>query len=308
MKKIKVLVFAVFLGVFATFPVYSEIYSSVLGKTIDEETGVGVKDVEVGYSTMNYRSNLIKTDKNGEFKFEMVPPGNGSLVFFPPIPYACEKGYRSSPVSVEIGKNVYIIYKLKYAGILQVNCFEPATNKPLAGVEIFIRKASLNIQNKIIDIHSDINGKITINRIDPGKYDFTLEKEGFGMKVIKDVEIRSKEITTMRIPFNSQSPTRIIGKVKCLGTGNPLKDVSVGVCQNETTGSDSYTDENGNYTMLDLEPGKYDVIIIGLKKVNDEIEDVFIKKVVEVMLGQTLIVNFELDCSMDYEKREEVDK
>jgi hypothetical protein len=60
--------------------------------------------------------------------------------------------------------------------------------------------------------------------------------------------------------------------------------------------------------MLDLEPGKYDVIIIGLKKVNDEIEDVFIKKVVEVMLGQTLIVNFELDCSMDYEKREEVDK
>ncbi len=308
MKKIMVFVLAVFLGFFATFPIHSEIYSSVSGKTIDEETGVGVKDVEVGYSTKNYRSNLIKTDKNGEFKFEMVPPGNGSLVFFPPIPYACEKGYRSSPVSVEIGKNAYIIYKLKYAGILQVSCFEPATNKPIAGVEIFIRKASLNIQNKIIDIHSDINGKITINRIDPGKYDYTLKKEGFGKKVIKDVEIRAKEITTMRIPFDSHNPTRIIGKVKCLGTGNLLKDVSVGVCKDEFTCSHSYTDENGNYTMLDLQPGKYEVIIIGLKKVNDEIEYVFIRKAVEVILGQTLIVNFELDCSMDYEKREEMDK
>jgi hypothetical protein len=308
MEKIKILVLAVFLVFFANFQVHSEIYSTVSGKTIDEETGVAVKDVEVGYVTRDYQSNLIKTDKNGEFKFEMVPPGNGSLAFFPPMPYACERGYRSSPVFIEIGKNVYIIHKLKYAGILEVNCFEPATNKPLAGVEIFIRKASLNIQNKIIDIHSDINGKITINRIDPGKYDYTLKKEGFGMKVIKDVEIRAKEITTMRIPFDSQNPTRIIGKVKCLGTGNLLKDVSVGVCKNEFIGSHSYTDENGNYTMLDLEPGKYDVIIIGLKKVTDEIEYVFIKKVVEVILGQTLIVNFELECNMDYEKREEVDK
>lgn len=307
MKKIKVLVLAVFLGVFATFPVYSEIYSSVSGKTIDEETGVAVKDVEVGYTTMNY-SKLIKTDKNGEFKFEMVPSGNGGLVFFPPMPYACERGYKSSPVCVEMGKNVYIIHKLKYAGILEVNCFDPTTNKPVAGVKIFIRKASLKIQEKIVETHSDINGKITINRIDPGKYEFTLEKEGFGMKVIKDVEIRAKEITTMRIPFNSQSPTRIIGKVKCLGTGNPLKDVLVGVCQNETTGSNSYSDENGNYIVLDLELGKYYVTVIGLKTVNGEIEDVFIEKVVEVISGQTLIVNFELDCSMDYQKREEVDQ
>ncbi|UCH96756.1 MAG: carboxypeptidase regulatory-like domain-containing protein [Candidatus Aminicenantes bacterium] len=284
------------------FQINAEVKSSVYGKVIDGETGEPVEGVRVCLVRLNA---WTKTDKNGKFIIYEVPPGQEKISFFPPSPYAYEKVENSGqPIMVEIGKNLYVLKKLKYGGVIEMEMLDPGTNSRVEGVYVNIKEISLNRQTLISDSYSDSNGKFILDRLAAGKYTVILRKDGYGMKILPGIEVQAKQTTSFKVLFDSTSPARVTGRVICQETGETLKDVLVSVDRIDQYGwSYSYTLEDGRYSMFDLEPGFYEITIFGLKEENGKKEEFPLIKKTHVSNNYPAVVNFTVDCTFEYERK-----
>jgi 5-hydroxyisourate hydrolase-like protein (transthyretin family) len=281
----------------------SEVKSSVYGKVIDGETGEPVEGVKVYLIRLK---KWVKTSKDGKFIIYEVPPGSEEISFSPPSPYAYEKTENScQPIIIEKGKNLYVLKKLKYGGIIEMEMFDPGANSPVEGVYVNIKEISLNRQTLISDSYSDSNGKFILDRLAAGEYTVILRKDGYGMKIFPGIEIQAKHTTSFKVLFDSTSPARVTGKVICQETGEPLKNVKVIVERMDQYGwSYTYTGEDGRYYMFDIEPGNYEITVIGIKEENGEKEDFLINKSTIITKDYPSTVNFNVDCTYEYKRKE----
>jgi 5-hydroxyisourate hydrolase-like protein (transthyretin family) len=280
----------------------AEVKSSVYGKVIDGETGEPVEGVRVCLVRLNA---WTKTDKDGKFIIFEVPYGQEEISFSPPSPYAYEKTENAfQPIMIEKGKNLYILKKLKYGGVIEMEMFDPGTSSPVAGVDVNIKEISLNRQTLISDSYSDSNGKFILDRLAAGEYTVVLQKDGYGMKILPGIEIKAKQTTSFKVLFDSTSPARVTGRVICRESGVPLKDVLVSVDRVDQYGwAYTYTIEDGRYSMFDIEPGFYEITIFGLKEENGEKEEFPIIKKTHISKDYPALVNFTLDCTFEYERK-----
>ena len=287
---------------FTGFQLNAEVKSNVYGKVIDGETGEPVEGVSVCLVRLKA---WTKTDKHGKFIIDEVPPGQEKISFFPPSPYAYEKVENSGqPIMVEKGKNLYVLKKLKYGGVIEMEMLDPGTNSPVAGVFVNIKEISLNRQTLISDSYSDSNGKFILDRLAAGEYTVILRKDGYGMKIFPGIEIQAKQTTSLKVLFDSTSPARVTGKVLCRVTGEPLKDVLLSIHRIEQYGwAYTYTTEDGRYSMFDMEPGLYKITIFGIKEENGKKEEFPIIKKTQITKNYPAVVNFTVDCTFEYEKK-----
>jgi 5-hydroxyisourate hydrolase-like protein (transthyretin family) len=287
---------------FTGFQLNAEVKSNVFGKVIDGETGEPVEGVRVCLVRLNA---WTKTDKHGKFIIYEVPPGQEKISFFPPSPYAYEKVENSGqPIMVERGKNLYVLKKLKYGGVIEMEMFDPGTNSPVADVFVNIKEINLNLQKLKSESYSDSNGKFTLDRLDAGEYTVILRKDGYGMKILPGIEIQAKQTTSFKVLFDSTSPARVTGKVICRETGEPLKDVLLSIHRiNEYGWSYTYTLDDGNYSMFDMEPGLYKITIFGIKEKNGKKEEFPIIKKTQITKNYPAVVNFTVDCTFEYERK-----
>lgn len=299
-------------------PLYSELTGTVTGKVIDEETGQGIKGVlifiqSVGKRGDSHRSYRSETDNNGSFIILEVEDGIYRIGFCPPSPYAWAKvnppDYSTDEkITVEKGKTLTVFKKLRVGGTVEVRTFELPGKKPLARVDIELYGVNNRLLWRGNGCLTDSNGKMGTDGLDEGIYELDARLEGYGMKRIQ-YEIKLKETTIIEIPFNSNSTTGVFGYVKCQD-GTPLSDIGVGIAREDKYGWNlCYTDKNGFYSTIDLEPGNYTICISGTNP-NEKTEDdedvyIFIKKPVTIIQGEKMQVNFSLDCSMDYDTRED---
>jgi 5-hydroxyisourate hydrolase-like protein (transthyretin family) len=280
----------------------AEILSNVYGEVIDGETGEPVKGVKVCLFKIN---KWAETDVNGKFCIYEVPAGKEVIGFYPPSPYAYEKTENfEEPILIPHGKNLHIFKKLKYGGVLEMEMYDIPSNSPLEDVFVNIIGAALHLQNLISESYSDKNGKFRLDRLSPGKYTVILRKDGYGMKILPGIEIQAKQMTSLRVNFDSTSPPRVSGRVICKNSSVPLNDVLVSVDRIDEYGwSYAYTDEDGCYSMFDLEPGIYSITIFGLKEKNGEKEKFKITKKILITKDYPTRVNFTVDCIFAYEKK-----
>jgi 5-hydroxyisourate hydrolase-like protein (transthyretin family) len=288
---------------FTGYQLNAEVKSNVYGKVIDGETGEPVEGVEVCLVRLKA---WTKTDKDGKFIIDEVPPGQEKISFFPPSPYAYEKVENSGqPIMVEKGKNLYVLKKLKYGGVIEMEMLDPGTNSPVAGVFVNIKEINLNLQKLKSESYSDSNGKFILDRLAGGEYTVILRKDGYGMKIFPGIEIQAKLTTSFKVLFDSNSPARITGKVICRETGEPLNNVKVIVERMDQYGwSYTYTGEDGRYHMFDIEPGNYEITVIGIKEENGEKEDFLINKSTIITKNYPSTVNFKVDCTFEYKRKE----
>jgi len=281
----------------------AEILSTVYGEVIDGETGEPVKGVKVCLFKIN---KWAETDVNGKFFIYEVPAGKEEIGFYPPSPYAYEKTENfEQAIIIPQGKNLHIFKKLKYGGVLEMEMHDTPSNSPLYGVLVNIIGAALHRQNLISESYSDKNGNFRLDRLSAGKYTIILRKDGYGMKILPDIEIQARQTTSLKVLFDSTSPARASGRVICQGSGVPLKDVLVSVDRVDEYGwSYTYTDEDGRYSMFDLEPGIYSITIFGLKEINGEKEKFKITKKTLITKDYPSRVNFTVDCMFAYEKKD----
>lgn len=274
---------------------FSTVYGSIYGKVIDEETGKGVKGVKISLFQPGFDFTITaETNENGEFIFPEVIPGRCRIGFWPPSPYAWPLFKdRYQTIYLERGKNLYIVKKLKHGGVIEGRVYDISTGAPIEEVEIQIVGGGPNEYPV-----TDASGKFRMDRLYPGKYEVIAWRIGYGMKTKKDVEVKTKEITTVEIPFDSNDPTRVSGEVRCIDSGEIVKEVLVYVERKDEYGwSNTYTDKNGRYLIIGLEPGIYEIGISADKKINGKVEEVCFSKTVNIHKGKTTIVNLEVDCS-----------
>ncbi len=287
---------------FTGFQLNAAMLSNVFGKVINGETGEPVKGVLVCLTRFYV---CAKTDKNGKFVIPNVPPGQQYIGFDPPPPYAYEREeIHEHPIMIREGKNLFFLKKLKYGGTLEMDLFETPSNTPLKKVLVNIKGAFTNRQYLRKDRYSDDNGKFKLDQLDAGKYTINIRADGYGMKILKDIDIQAKQTTSLQVPFDTTSPARVTGQVICESSSEQLKDIEVIVERIDQYGwAYTYTNESGFYSMFDLEPGLYEITISGIKKVNGQEEDFLITKKAIIKKEYPASVNFTVDCTLEYDRK-----
>lgn len=107
------------------------------------------------------------SDKDGHYKF-FLAPGNYDVQVRVPKVGASRfnvhiKDGEQTPQDIQLDKGVTFV----------AHCVDSQTNKPLAGVRLW------NWQHKGIEGTSDADGVVTIDGMQPGKFDFIVEKKGY---------------------------------------------------------------------------------------------------------------------------------
>lgn len=287
---------------FTGLQINAEVKSNVFGKVIDGETGEPVEGVKVGIAPLNA---FAKTGKDGKFIIYEVPYGQKEIAFFPPSPYAYERKENfKQTIIVEKGKNLYILKKLKYGGVIEMEMFDPGISSPIEGVSVYIKEAPFSLQMTQSESYSDSNGKFILDRLAAGEYTVILQKDGYGMKILPGIEIQAKQTTSFKVLFDSTSPARVTGKVICQETGVPLKDVLLSIHRIDQYGwAYTYTIEDGRYSMFDMEPGFYKIMIFGLKEEDGKKEKFPIIKKTQITKNYPAVVNFTVDCTFEYKRK-----
>ncbi len=104
--------------------------------------------------------------------------------------------------------------------------------------------------------------KITFQGIEKGNYDIYLNIMGFGVKHIKDIEIKKGKISKAGIVFNKNSKCGVKGKVtialsdKYKWVAGNVKIKAEGKSAKIYEGK-SLVDKKGNFKIIDMNPGTY---------------------------------------------------
>jgi hypothetical protein len=293
--------------------IFSQIYFNVSGKVIDEETGEGIKGVKVVIFQKNMHKMDATTNEKGEFKLSGLPSEMYGIDFRPPEPYAWDNIDYTSPGPIAykgmqtftIGyKSIYFIKKCKIGGSIELKTFEKGTNNPIEGVDVFIKGINIHLlfSSKKGLILTDNQGIYRLGSLPAGKCEIYLKKDGLFMKHLKDIKVQYKQTTKIDVAYDLASNTKITGRITCKQSNTPIKDIFVGIYRrdNNNGGGRCYSDDDGHYSLLDMEPGKYEIAIT-YKGENDKRE--WISKIVSITQDHPVEINFSLDCNLVYEKK-----
>lgn len=273
--------------------------STIRGKVIDEDTGEGIEGVEVTVFKGITSMKQTYTDKNGEFFIYGVDPGQIDLMFLPLPPYAMPSYHKSRErYNLARGKNLYVLKKLAIGGVIEGRIYEASTGLPIKDSEI----RGIWAQNQLPPDYSiDEDGNYIIEQLEPGIYKLYVRVNGYGARMIKDIEVNKNKSTKIDLPFDKSSPTRITGKVTCISSGRPVANLRVHL-NSVNLSTLAYTDANGEYVFCDILPGECEVYVIGEDENEPDISKAsktFLKKR-NLTKGRGVTVNIEINCNLLY--------
>ncbi len=293
-----ILIFFIFTAsLFIPKKLEATIHGSICGKVIREDTGVGVEGVKVALYNWKGRSaskNTV-TDKNGNFYFDMIPEGEFYLLFLPSPPFIKETFPFENKVI--LGKSESItdyIKSLKIGGSLSGTIYAGDGTTPIDGVGIkAIAQGRLQSSVK-----SGLDGKYIISQLEPNdNYVVEIYPEGYPIKRIKAIKVEAnKETSGIDFIIDLEDITGIEGKILSSKNGTPLINIGVAIFNiNKELKAELVTDENGKYSISNLEPGIYEVAVYppGQKLFDDDI----IKGNIFVRKGEKTKLDFLLDST-----------
>lgn len=282
-----------FTGIFG-IPLFT-IKSTVSGKVIEEETGNGIPGVTINIFYGESR-DICVTDKKGEFIIFEVETGELSIAFVPPPPYAMPlMSERFDYFTLKTGKNLHIIKKIEYGGIIRGKVYDKNSIVPLIIENLWI----FNHIPETVKIND--NGEYKIEQIKPGNHTLKLCVIGYGPREVKNIEINKRETITIDFPYDSQSSTKIIGKIDCEQLNNSYGNLRVNLYSEiNNLYSKTYTNNNGDFNFKDLIPGEYLILVAGVNKIDSSPNLIQFKKLLKLIKGKTSFVKLKVDCSLDY--------
>jgi hypothetical protein len=305
MQKIKVMLLVVMLLVIFQDN-YAQVFGSFSGKVVDEETGKGIEGVRVllykGISIWTERS----TNKEGDFIIEKLLPGTYGLEFCPPKPYAWDwwnqfKFNQNSSVYegmqavvLEKWKNTYIIKKCKKGGTIQIKAIEKNSNTPVPNVYIHFKQGvNLGLMWGNKKSMTNSNGVFELEQLADAKCDIYLKRTGYWDKHITDFYVHYNQISELNVNYDKENLTKISGCITCQNSGKPVVNITVLIQSlDDNDWSICITDSNGNFSMNDMVPGNYEIIIKKSAAIGTE----NLSKKVTLNKDQSMNIPFILDC------------
>ncbi len=157
------------------------IYGSISGKVIDEVTNQGIKGVKIGLWCPNRRHMCAETitDKNGNFRFDMLKPGNYKLKIYPEPPYAYKDKF--DEINLEKGEIIVNFIKvLNYGGAIAGTVYDGDGITPLEGMRV-----SAYSGISWATSWTDNQGHYRIEKLLPdNNYKVEIEQDGYINKII----------------------------------------------------------------------------------------------------------------------------
>lgn len=234
----------------------------------DEKTGKALSGA--AFELQDSKGKVIKTDadlvtdKSGKLSLETMAPGTYQLVEIEaPTGYVKDTTpvkftVKDTSETIELTKTNKTIDK----GVI-LEKVDETTNQPLAGAKFILQTS----EGKTIDtdkkMSTDDNGRLAVQDLDPGDYQFVETKAPAGYKL-------DAKPVTFTIKANQTSPVRVEKTNKGLTcavvlrkidskTGEGLANATFALQdqQGKVLKDNLKTDETGNLAVTDLKPGKY---------------------------------------------------
>jgi len=285
------------------------IYGTIEGRVIAEDTGEGLKGVEVYLTEAKYGAQCGRavTDENGYFKIGMVKEGLYKLEFVPKPSYISGTIPEPSPpplvvhkfqkipkniITMEKGNILYFEKILRLGGSISGTVYKKENEiNPLAGADVLARSKENVSKGK----ETDSEGRYKIEALEPHRdYMVSFSFSGYSVKHIDGVRVEAGEETSgidFTIDFTDR--TGIEGIVTSSADGKPIRHVHILVTKENFLIAHVYTNEYGKYSLSAMEPGFYRMraSIASYEPKPSIKEHIYVEK------GKVTTVNFSLDTS-----------
>ncbi|MED4278752.1 carboxypeptidase regulatory-like domain-containing protein, partial [Priestia megaterium] len=197
------------------------------------------------------------TDQNGLFTIGNLPPGFQNVII-------SASGFSNQLIGITLSPgqliNDFTAQLIANPGSLDGLVIKEQTGEPIAGANVIIRRAGATAII-VANATTDSEGNYIVDNLVPGAYLITATESGFGTNTV-GTTIISDTIATANI-----SLTPLTGLLTGTVTdpqGNPItgNDIQIQVFdQNGILLKLLVADDTGAFTVLDLAPGSYELII-----------------------------------------------
>ncbi len=225
----------------------------------DEITKDVVPNADVEITDPQGTETTYKTDGNGQIKLEKVEPGDYYIETVKvPEGYTVSLGKTETAEVVAGDTTEHEVY-ITIPGGLIVTVYDEKTGEtvPDATVEI------TNPDGTKEEYKTDSNGQITIENAPPGDYVIETIEVPSGYEVTlgktETATVVSKDTTEHDVYIDISTPGNLIITVYDEKTGDTIPGATVEVTDFNGDTKEYTTDANGQITIKDLTPGKYDI-------------------------------------------------
>lgn len=253
---------------------------TLAGEVKDAETDALLSGVSVWVEQNETEIDSETTDEQGYYAIDSIPAG------FYDVIASLEGFYNDTVEDVEIiegnltEQNFALI---PITGTLEGVVKDTEADTLLPGATVWIEQDDIEIASAL----TDEDGFYSIPDIRIGFYDVIASIEDFANDTVKNVEIVDGTVT---VDFELSPIGALEGVVKDVAADSFLPDVKVWIEQEDIKIDSALTDEDGYYSIPDINIGLYDVIASLENFVNDTVKDV------EIVAGEVLTVDFELEA------------
>lgn len=193
----------------------------------------------------------ILTSPDGTYSFTGLAPGNYTVV-------ANATNFQIQAIGATVASNSTTIVNfalIPNPGSINGSVIDAVTNNPIAGATVRV----LNGPTVIATAITDSNGNYAIPNLAPDDYFVVAQAVGY-QSMVKPASVTSNNITTVDFALNP-FPGAILGTVTDATTTDPIAGATVVVFQGTTPVAYSLTDSDGNYSIPDLGPGNYTLVV-----------------------------------------------
>lgn len=227
--------------------------SSIEGLVVNSSTGKGIgkAKVEIKNSNRGIGYYLVETDSSGNFKIDD---------FITQVNYAVEvqaDGFVTYTSAGMINEGKHTI-SLTPEAILAGQVKDTA-GRPVKGVEVKIKYANYDEYDsgKPLIVQTDDAGNYRFNKLVQGSYSVTYSAPGFITETSLLQMIKAGE--TFSLPMMVTRPASISGKIMIADINAAASNIDVVLKGRYTYSVSSFQD--GSYSIEDVKPGKYKLIL-----------------------------------------------
>ena len=277
--------------------VTAEMYSSISGRVIAEDTGEGLKDISVLLMAREGGRFLAETNEDGLYVIKDLKPGE-YIIFFQHknLPYVMEEP--AEVVTLPKGKNlVNVNYVFELGGSIAGTVYKDDGITPLAGALVLAENTSLqrlDPSQGLVLTNSEGNFFLTGLK-EADKWIVKVSYKGI-VDLAREVKVVKNEVTNGVNFVIPSSTTGITGYVTSSIDGRPLHNVNVVLEEPGSEGKtigETFSDENGKYSITGAPPGRYEATAFHPESALDWIT----KENIIIEAGKSTEVNFEFPVS-----------
>ncbi|HSX13061.1 MAG TPA: carboxypeptidase regulatory-like domain-containing protein [Chlamydiales bacterium] len=225
---------------------------SVFGSVIDAETLLPIAGAVIRVMKNSVNLPNFQSAADGTFLISGLKLGSYTMVI-------SAQNYQNSLQGLTLSENQDTplnVFLNSSPGSLFGKISSESFKLPISGASVQIYKGSILVASAI----TDHNGDYLIPNLAPHSYSLLIDASGY-QRSIQNIEIGSDSQTVTNSSLKSW-PGMISGRIYDLQSSAPIAGATVRIFSNDLLVGVTQSDEQGNYAILNLAPGVYQIFTV----------------------------------------------